>query len=275
MLLLPGTENAITDERVKQFYQLTEGHIEKINRQMVDFFSYKLTKPSRHTKLARHVGIAAGIFLAASGIVYIGLSPDFQPAPAQLVGLKMQSIADVQIDPALSSGIPAYTVAAARQTLQATSLRRVGLAVKDEEDNTLDESLVVMDKVVVAPKILQHQANKHSAAIKKTTQPAAKTSPKRITKAVLIKPVIEQNRYTIQLLASHNVGQLKQFAQIHHFNGKTQVRRTLRQGTVWYVLTLGEYTQHQQAKQAANHLPKDVAQFNPWVRLIADLKATG
>ena len=271
VLPLPGAENLITDERVQQFYQLTEGRIAKINRQMVDFFSYKPEKQSINTKMMRHVAIAAGVFLAASGIVYIGMSQDIQPAPAQLVALELQSTPDVQ----LNSEIPGYFVAATRQAVQAMSVRRVELAVSDDEGDSPDESLVVMDKVVVAPKIIQQQVIKKPVAIKKLTQAVVKVPAKRITKTAIIKPVIEQSRYTIQLLASHNINNLKQFAQDYHLNAKTQIRRTQYEGTAWYVLTLGEYTERQHAKQAVNHLPRDIAKFNPWIRLIADLKAAG
>jgi DamX protein len=263
MLARPGAEKLITDERINQFYQLTEGHIEKINHQMVDFFSYIPTKKSHTLMSFRHLGIAAGVFFAVSGLVYVGLSNNVQQAPEQLVRLEPQPVPELSLESGMSSDIPAYTVAASRQALEVTSLRRVELGVSEDEDGAPDESMAVVDKVIVAPKIVHVQAKKNPVTIKRVIQTA------------VVKSKIEQNLYTIQILASHNMNELKNFARAHHLDAKTRVRRTQRQGTVWYVLTLGEYTQRQHAKQAVSHLPKDIAQLNPWVRAITDLKTTG
>ena len=81
--------------------------------------------------------------------------------------------------------------------------------------------------------------------------------------------------YTIQLLASQDLDRVKRFAQAHHLNSKTQVRRVHRNGADWYILTLGDYAQHQEAQNAVRHLPKDIAQFKPWIRTVSDLKALG
>ena len=153
-------------------------------------------------------------------------------------------------------------------------LRRADLAAMDEDDGTSTNDLVVMDKVVVVPKIVHHHANEAPAPVAQAAKvtPTAPKVSKAISKAVIIKPVLEQSRFTIQLLASHNMAELKRFAEAHHFNGKTTIRTTLRQGTVWYVLTLGEYSKREYAKDAANHLTQGNAQLKPWVRSLADLK---
>ena len=276
MVPLPGTEKIVTEERVKQFFQLTEGHIEKINQQMTDFFSYKPTKESKFA-MFRYISIAAGFFLAVCGGVYLWLSQDFQPAPAQLVSVRAPAelvAIDEASEPALASDIPAYVVAATRQIIEPIHLRRADLAAIDEDDGPSNNDLVVMDKVVVAPKIVHHHAEEASVPVAHATKvlsPAPKVA-KAMSKAVFIKPVLEQSRFTIQLLASHNMAELKRFAEAHHFNGRTTIRTTQRQGTAWYVLTLGEYSKREYAKDAANHLPQSNAQLKPWVRSLADLK---
>ena len=273
-LLKPGAKQLISDSRIKQFYQLTEGRIVAINRQMNDFFSYKAIKPLNQAKLFRQTSIAASIFMAGIGIGYIWLSQGNESPPAQVASLVTPSpilISDGLNDAPMSSDIPAYSVAVTRQALQATSLRQVGLASAGDENNTLNESLVVMDKVVVAPKIIQLQVKSKVVVIKKPSHITSKASLKPIQKAVVIKSKIEKNRYTIQLIAGHNKSKLTNFVQDHHLNGKVHVRQTKLKGAVWYILTLGEYTQRQHAKQAVDHLPKDIAQFKPWVRLISDL----
>ncbi len=275
--VLPQLNAMITDDRIKQFYQLTEGRMAGINRQMADFFSSEVVRPSRHGILFRQVSIAAGVFIAATGLSYLVLSQGFQSPPAQLVSLEspLQDKPEVSLDPVLSSDIPAYHASATRQEVQPTPLRRIELAALDDEDSRLNESLVVVDKVVVAPKVLSPQSEQKPAPTKKSTAAAARGATKQTIKKAFLKPVVEQSHYTIQLLASQNWTKLKSFAQAHHFDGKARVRRMIRQGSVWYVLTLGEYPQRQLAVQAIHHLPKDVIQFKPWVRTLADLKASG
>lgn len=281
LLPLKGAEKVITDERLKLFYQLTEGHLVDINRQMVKFFSNNTPKASPNNRLFRGVGIAASVALAVIGAAYILQSKDVPTvemhvaiqAPETQINLPLE-----EKELVLSSEIPAYVVAAMQQHILATPLRRSELALMDEEDAAAaqNESMPIIDKVVVAPKTVQQQpAKPQSNPIGKSTSIVAKKSSKGIKKAAIIKPIVEQSRYTIQLLASHNKGELERFVQVHHMHGKIRLHRILRQGTVWYVLTLGEYAQRQQAKAAVNHLPKDIVQFKPWVRSTADLKGAG
>lgn len=271
-----NVEKRVTDERVKQFYQLTAGHLVDINRQMRSFFSAKNT--SKNNKLFRPINIAASIALIAAA-AYIWNPQDSQSLSTAL--LEQDSASEIeennillsQIEPVLYSVVPSYEVAAVRQAILATPLRRNELVAINEEDDVSDESEAVVDKVIVAPKIMPHQ-EKTVVSAAPVTQ-IAPVAPKLVKQTVAVKPIVEQARYTIQLLASHNKRELEHFANFHHLKGKVQLRRSQRQGVAWYVLTLGEYKQRQHAKQAVNSLPKDIAQFKPWIRAIADLKVAG
>ena len=277
--LLPrqNVEKRVTDARVKQFYQLTAGHLVDINRQMGRFFSAKDT--SKNNKLFRPVNIAASIALIAAA-AYI-----WNPQDSRSTSLAQQEVAYEtqennillsQIEPVLYSVVPSFEMAAVRQALQATPLRRNELIAINEEDDITDESEAVVDKVIVAPKIISHQEK----AVVATT-PASpvlipvKAAPKLIKHTSAVNPIVEQSRFTIQLLASQNKKKLEYFVNTHHLKGKVQLRLSQRQGVAWYVVTLGEYKQRNHAKQAINNLPKDIAQYKPWIRAIADLKVAG
>lgn len=280
-----GAEKVITHERIKQFYELTDGRLDKIDQHLSEFFSRKPKKSFYIGKLLRYLGAAIGIFIAAVGVVYLWLSPDFQSAPVHMVSLGSpveNNISDVQIEPALESSIPTYTVAATRQIPQVASLRKLDFDPADDFDEEINSSLEpVMDKVIVAPKILPHANNEEVIAEEETAPPVAKAvtiekiETKPIVKANAIKPVAPQNLYTIQIVAGHNQATLQRFAADHHMNGKTKIRRFNRQGTVWYVLTFGEYPNKEDAKQAVNQLSREIGQFKPWIRLLSDLKTTG
>jgi len=77
------------------------------------------------------------------------------------------------------------------------------------------------------------------------------------------------------LLASHDIHTLKQFASSHHIQSKAKIWSVQLKGKPWYVLTLGQYAQRQQADQAANHLSQNLAKLKPWVRAVSDLQMIG
>ena len=268
-----GGEKIVTDKRMAQFYQLTEGNRVQIDRHMTTFFSNETKKLVRNDYLSRYVNLAAAVLLAVTVITYIWHSNYIQAVPPQVITQTPLPIPVVEL--ALSSDIPAYYVSAVRQALIATPLHLTELVAIDEQEGSIDESMVVLDKVIVAPKVLPQQAPKISAVIEKPTKIQVTATAKLSKRAALLKPIIEQSKYTIQLLASHNKLKLQRFAQVHHLKNKTQLRQTQRLGKVWYVLTLGEYEQPQQAKKVVNKLPKNIAQFKPWVRPMSDLKVRG
>ena len=81
--------------------------------------------------------------------------------------------------------------------------------------------------------------------------------------------------YTIQLLASHDVNQLRAFVVAHHLQGRTEIHQTKHRGKAWYVLTLGHYPQKKNARDVLKQLPSDVAQYKPWTRPVSEITAMG
>ncbi len=274
LLLFRGVDKIISDERAKQFLQLTQGHLLEINREMAAFFSDLTILPSSQKPvLFNKMSVAAGVFLSIVGAAYFLQSKPLELPSTQLVkqqGPQLNALPVAQIEKNSSSDVPAYYVAAVRQEILPTPLHREKLVETSINDASDLPSMVIMDKVVVAPKVIvQH----NSLPIEKS-KPVPVRSLASLN-SVKLKPLVEQSRYTIQLIASHKRDELRRFIQLHHIKGKTQVRLTKRKGTVWYVLTMGEYSKRQHAKQAVSHLPKDIVQFKPWVRLVSDLKAVG
>jgi len=271
LLALMGVEKTVTDERIKQFHQLTEGHILDIHREMDAFFSDVVPKKVafHSSKRFRGMSVAATVFLAITAVTYLWhseVTSSTQIAKQQQDPLK---ISTAKIDKPLSSQIPAYNVAAIQQGILPTPLYRED---RSEEAMSAEASSIVavVDKVVVAPKILRKTV---AHASKQTNIASHALVAVKKTASVKLKPLIDQSRYTIQLIASHRQSELQRFVQRHHLKVKTQVRVTKRQGKVWYVLTLGDYKKRQHANYAASQLPKEIALLKPWVRSVGDLKA--
>ncbi len=270
--LKPGQNvtKKLTDVRLRQFYQLTAGHLVDINKQMTSFFSGKEVKKE---SLLFPPFMIAGIFLAFVG-TYWWYSHLARPIPNELLNQTVNvaeadenMVFSSEIVPVLMSVIPTYEVGAVRQAITATPIRRGDLIAMNEEDKSASDvnSLVIVDKVIVAPKIIP----------KETQKTVAKLVSKTVKNQKSVLTSAEQSHYTIQLLASHSKQELRRFVHNHNIKGKVQLRCSLRNGIAWYVLTLGDYSQRQHAQEAAKKLPKDIISYRPWVRAVADLKVLG
>lgn len=278
--LLPrqNIEKRVTDERVKQFYQLTAGHLVDINRQMKSFFNGKIMSSKK--KLLSPANVAVAMLAIMAAYVWYtphsrAISPERVVQTAQNEEVENQRLAS-EIEPILYSYIPAYEIAAVRQAILPTPLRKSDLLAINEDDDeaTSDDSLVILDRVIVAPKIV-HPQEKPTALIKTSPATPAKIESKLIKSPKALQSIVSQSNYTIQLLASHNKKKLQYFVQAHGLQGKVQLRRSKRGGVEWYVLTFGEYKRRQNAINAFSQLPKEVTQYKPWVRALSEFKQLG
>lgn len=184
------------------------------------------------------------------------------------------------IEPALVTEIPSWTVASSSQELQPPPMRRV-IEFNTDEDDELN-NLVVMDKVVVIPKTV-NKVNPHTVPAKSLVsnkptktlpvRPAETSKPAVIQTAKTSKPAAAQ--FTIQILASRNADDLKRFVARHIEAKNGKIYRTLREGSEWFVLTLGNFPDLSKAQLAVKALPGELAQRKPWVRSTSSLKAIG
>lgn len=270
MPFLMGPGRKINDERFKQFFQITQGHLVEINREMGKFFYDAASHPIQKKRSMIYpfsIAIVIGLVSIASFFLWDVAKVYFIITPQELIKTVTPTPSITPLDPIvqktpiLNSQIPNYTVFAKKQSL--TTLVRMNDLVDDDEQ-ALNQPTALLDKVIVAPKEI----------VKKSSIPAIKDQASNVNEAKnkSQKVIMKKNNYTVQLLASRNRNKLTQFVRQHHLNHKTQIIRTVHQGNDWYILIEGEYSAHQLAKQAINALPKDIAQFKPWVRRVSDLK---
>lgn len=195
------------------------------------------------------------------------------------------------------SYIPGYEMFALRQDLQPPPLKRVVDIVLDDEEENENSSLVVMDKVVVIPKTIaarsiserveeQRQEDTQTVNTERTVVSTRDVPQPLIQPSIAIKnnalaakstttpeKVLEQ--YTVQILASQNLDDIKRFINAHQLTANTKIRTTTRKGIPWYVLTLGEFNRVEQAQQAVHNLPAKLTQYKPWIRSTNGLPAIG
>lgn len=78
--------------------------------------------------------------------------------------------------------------------------------------------------------------------------------------------------YTLQLLGSADVNDIKTYISAHHLGTKAHYYRTEYQGKTWYMLTYGHYSTEQNAKMALRELPASLQHHQPWVKSLATLE---
>lgn len=194
---------------------------------------------------------------------------------------------------AMNSAIPTYHEQTKDEHVN--SQTPVQLAQTMDEDEFTDDTMLVIENLDSYPEEdeliqLDRASEMQAKIVEKISQEIAHvhtekqldSSPGKSRSGANSKRIVKvksdesnHHTYTIQLLASHSKKALEQFAHAHHLAGKTQIRLSKRNGTPWYVLTIGEYKQRDLAKKAAYSLPKDVTKSKPWVRPLSDLKQLG
>ncbi|HLB56908.1 MAG TPA: SPOR domain-containing protein [Coxiellaceae bacterium] len=83
-------------------------------------------------------------------------------------------------------------------------------------------------------------------------------------------PTVATNqKYTVQLLASNKLSDLKSFVAVHNLGNKAAYFETKLDGKPWFMLTYGQYNSAVQAELALQNLPKSLQHHQPWVKSLA------
>lgn len=86
------------------------------------------------------------------------------------------------------------------------------------------------------------------------------------------RPAIAAQSYTMQLMASANITDVKSFISAHNLGSKAQYFRTEMDGKPWYMVTYGQYPTQAKAESALKQLPQDLQRHNPWVKSFATVQ---
>lgn len=105
-----------------------------------------------------------------------------------------------------------------------------------------------------------------------TTTPSSPTSPISSANQPTLGSANESREYTMQLMASQQLGDVKNFIAKHHLVNNAHYYSTERNGRPWYILTYGNYQTQDQAVQALRELPADLKSYHPWVKSFASVE---
>ena len=82
----------------------------------------------------------------------------------------------------------------------------------------------------------------------------------------------ESHAYTMQLMASNHLSDVKAFMAQHNLNNKAQYHVTERDGQPRYIVTYGNYQTQDEAVAALQQLPPDLQANHPWVKSFASVQ---
>ncbi|MGA7981875.1 MAG: SPOR domain-containing protein [Chromatiaceae bacterium] len=100
-------------------------------------------------------------------------------------------------------------------------------------------------------------------------QDSGNTSTQPITeKAGQQTPAATQDRYTIQLIGFRNESSIAPFARRYGLTGEARYLRERSRGRDWYSVLLGDYASYDAAAAAADRLPPELRELEPWIRSI-------
>ena len=152
-------------------------------------------------------------------------------------------------------------------------------------------SIATTPKPTVKPKA----DTKHTTAAKPIAEPVDVKKPipeKPATKPVIAKKPItkkpatktvtpvkkdwlaqqNKNHFTLQLMGSSTRNSLSLVQRAHKIGSQSAIIRTNLKGKDWYILVYKSYPSKQQARNAANILPKALRLTKPWPKRIGDIK---
>lgn len=159
-----------------------------------------------------------------------------------------------------SSQIPYWLDSAKIQLVEIGLPKQIQLDELDEEDTS--NAVALVDKVVVVPK-----------PVPKVEKPVKPRVLKQAAKKIAAKKLA--GHYTIQLLASHKKADVSRLKHDRAAFAHAKIRSFTNDKGSWYVLTLGDYQNRDQAQKKIKQLSPELAKYNPWVRPVAGLKSTG
>lgn len=137
-------------------------------------------------------------------------------------------------------------------------------------EKTTDKKAVTEAKPFAKPVIV---AKKPATAAKPviTKKPVVVEKPALVKKGWLAQQ--NKNHFTLQIMGSRQRGSLALVQKAHKIGSQSAIIRTDLKGKDWYILVYKSYPTKQQARNAANILPRALRLTQPWPRRIGDIKS--
>lgn len=271
----------LTDSQFKQFFQLTKGNLSKINHHLEDFVIKSSTqKKGGRLKALNRLGlVAVALFIVGTSYFYVNNEKSISPSSGIISSreVDLPKLTENNHFESIKEESPSYIA-----SLQDSSIRQLvqfELPKKQDLDGLNEDeganTVAVVDKVVYIPTVKLTKDISKATVIEEKIQSANIKKPKQTHESVNVISNKTTGKYTIQLVASHKISDIDKFRTSRKMLSKTKVRHFRDHKGVWYILTLGEYTNREQAQHQISKLPVELAKMSPWIRPLSGLKNVG
>ena len=122
------------------------------------------------------------------------------------------------------------------------------------------------------PPLSENQKSVSDPRLSSNSDPVAATESKNKTAAPMKVASNNSGAYTIQLMGSDKLNDVKTFTAAHHLSDSAHYYRTQLNGKSWYMLTYGQYPTAMQAEAALQKLPGNLQNHHPWVKSFATVQ---
>lgn len=232
----------LSEAQFKKIYQLTKGNVAKINSSLESFiFNFANKRELTTLDKVKKFGIPVGsAVLSTLCCLFIAKAFNQEPSTNRVIAAAAKPVQQAT----LVSHIPSWQEEATRELVEHTLAVKQNLDVISKEANGATIALV-------------EQAQRH-ASIEQN-------------KAALTQ-ALQEKLYTIQLVASTDKIDMKRYIKSNKLLYSTaKLNHYTEHNVIWYVLTIGEYSNMTDAQESIKKLPPSLKRLNPWVRPLATL----
>ncbi|CAM4501597.1 MAG: Cell division protein DamX [Legionella sp.] len=233
----------LSEAQLKKIYQLTKGNVTKINSNLESFiFNFANKKELSTLDTVKKFGIPVGsAVLSTLCCLFIAKAFNQEPPTNQVTAaITKPSVQQT----ALVSQIPSWQDSATRELVVHT------LAVNQNLD------------------LISKEANGATIALVEQAQRDARIEQDKAA----ITQALQEKLYTIQLVASTDKIDMKRYIKSNKLLYSTaKLNHYTEHNVIWYVLTIGEYSNMTDAQESIKKLPPSLKRLNPWVRPLATL----
>ncbi|OEF22790.1 SPOR domain-containing protein [Aliivibrio logei] len=82
---------------------------------------------------------------------------------------------------------------------------------------------------------------------------------------------ISEKRYILQLAALTNEEAVQEFLDEHQLGHSARIYQALRNGSIWYIVSYGDYVSISKARGAVKNLPNSVQTLGPWAKSLVQV----
>ncbi|WP_223869145.1 SPOR domain-containing protein [Candidatus Enterovibrio escicola] len=96
-------------------------------------------------------------------------------------------------------------------------------------------------------------------------------STKELVLSHTILLMIPDSRYAIQLAAVQSKATVHNFLQQYEIKDRAMIYETVRNGEIWFIVLIGDYSSVNEARQAEMQLSENVQRLNPWIKSFSQI----